>query len=167
MTPPALRSSRTGSALTIGQSLLYGVIGGLVATGVKTICELIAPPRPPGVESPLGNMLNAASLAATGEPMSESVKPFAEPAVHFIFGAVAAGVYAVVAQKLPVLRAGRGALFGFLFWLGAHEIGLPLFGFSPTPAQMSWWEQGNELVTHVIYGVVVESVLRGLARKLA
>jgi len=160
-------SSAAPSVLSLGKALFYGFVGGVVATGVKTLCELIAPPRPPGVESPLANMLNATSIAATGDPISESLKALAEPSVHFIFGAVTAAVYAAVSQKFPALRAGCGALFGFLFWLGAHEIGLPLAGFSPSPAEMSWWEQGNELVTHVIYGVVVESVLRGLARKLA
>lgn len=154
-------------ALGFGQALFYGAIAGIVGTGIKTICELIAPPRPAGVESPLANMITAASVAATGAPLSESVKMIAEPAVHFAFGTGTAAAYAVLSTKLPVLRAGRGALFGFLFWVGFHETGLPLFGFSPTPAAMSLWEQGNELVTHVIYGVVVEQVLRGFARKFA
>jgi putative membrane protein len=163
----AQQASPARGSLSIAQALLYGSVAGFVATSVKTICELIAPPRAPGVESPLANLLNSASVAATGGPLTESAKTVAEPTVHFAFGIGAAAVYAVVSQKLPVLRAGRGALFGFLFWLGFHEIGLPLFGFSPTPAQMSLWEQGNELVTHIVYGMVVEQVLRTVARKLA
>ncbi len=161
------RSRRAPGLLSIGQSLVYGLIGGVVATGVKTLCETIAPPRPPGVDSPLGNVLNAASVEFTGGPLSEAVKQIAEPSAHFVFGVGAAAVYAVVSERLPVLRAGCGAFFGFSLWLGAHEILLPLLGFSPSPAQMSVWEQGNELITHVIYGVTVELVRRGLVSKLA
>lgn len=38
-------------------------------------------------------------------------------------------------------------------------------GLSPTPAQMTLWEQGNELVTHIVFGVVLEFVRRALVRK--
>ncbi len=98
--------------LSVAQGLLYGALAGLVGTGVKTIAELIAPPRAPGVESPLANVLNSASVAATGGPLSESVKTIAEPTVHFVFGIGTAAVYAVVSQKVPVLRAGRGRRSG-------------------------------------------------------
>lgn len=155
------------SKLSLGQAFVFGFIGGVVATGIKTIVEKISPPRPPGIDSPLGNMIESASRSLTGEPLTQSMKALAEPVVHFGFGAVSAGLYVVVSERFPILRAGCGSLFGFLFWLGAHEIVLPLAGFSPSPAEMSLWEQGNELVSHVLYGVVVELVRRGLARKLA
>ncbi len=161
------RSSSPRDAVSIGKALVYGAIAGLVGAGIKTVCELIAPPRPPGVESPLGNVINAASVGVTGEPMSQSLKSFAEPALHFGFSAVSAAIYVVVSQRFPILRAGCGSLFGVLFWLGAHEIALPLCGFSPSPVQMSLWEQGDELVSHIVFGVTVELVRRGLVRKLA
>lgn len=159
-----LRASRSPVA-GIGTLLLIGVVSGLVASGVKTLCEVIAPPRPPGVQSPLGNTLDAVSVSLTGQPMPKKTKTFAEPTVHFLFGAIAGAVYAGVGRKFPIVRAGYGAFFGFSFWLLAHEIALPLLGLSPTPAQMTAWEQGNELVTHGIFGVVLEVVRRGLLRR--
>ena len=99
--------------------------------------------------------------------MSQALKSLAEPTLHFGFGAVTAGLYVVVSERFPILRAGCGSFFGVLFWLGLHETFLPLCGFSPSPAAMSLWEQGNELVSHVAYGVTVELVRRGLVRKLA
>ncbi len=165
MTADYLAGSRPPSMVSLGKAIVIGFVGGLVASGVKTLCEVISPPRPPGVQSPLGNGLDVAAMALTGEPCPESVKSIAEPAVHFFFGAMAGVVYVLVSEKLPVLRAGRGVLFGVLFWLGLHEIALPLMGLSPSPAQMTVWEQGNELVTHVIFGVVLEFVRRALVRK--
>lgn len=153
--------------LTLGKAFGFGLVAGLVGTGMKTLCEVISPPRPPGVESPLGNAINAVSRGLTGHPLQDSLKSVAEPVVHFGFGAVAAAIYVIISERFPLLRTGCGALFGFLFWLGLHEIALPLMGFSPSPAQMSLWEQGNELVSHIIFGVAVELVRRGLSRKFA
>lgn len=148
----------------LGKALVIGFAAGLVASGVKTICEKIAPPRPPGVPSPLGNALDAASIGITGHPMSDEAKAVAEPVVHFLFGAGAGAVYAMIERKVPPVRAGYGLLFGLSFWLFAHEITLPAMGLSPTPAQMSAWEQGNEFVSHGIFGLAVEFVRRWLWR---
>lgn len=150
-----------------GKAIVIGLVVGLVASGVKTICELISPPRLPGELSPLGKMIDYASVVATGEPMAESARKLTEPFVHFGFGAAAAAVYAVVSERFPILRAGCGSLFGVLFWVGVHEISLPLAGFSASPALMTFREQGNEFVSHIFFGVTVELVRRGLARNLA
>ncbi|MEP7071428.1 MAG: DUF1440 domain-containing protein [Verrucomicrobiota bacterium] len=155
------------SSLNPGKAIVYGLIAGLVGTGIKTICELISPPRPAGVSSPLGRMIDAGSVLVSREPMSQSLRAVTEPIVHFGFGAASAGVYVVVSERSPLLRAGCGTLFGFLFWLGLHEAFLPLAGFSPSPFQMTSWEQGNELVSHVFFGCTVELVRRGLTRQLA
>ncbi len=163
----AKHSAARPSALALGKAIVIGFAAGLVASGVKSLCELIAPPRPPGVPSPLANALDAAAMSATGAPMSEAAKSIAEPVVHFLFGAVAGSVYVAVARQAPVLRAGYGAFFGFSFWLLAHEIALPLMGLSPGPAQMTLWEQGDELVTHMIFGVTLEFTRRALERKWA
>ncbi|MBA3834205.1 MAG: DUF1440 domain-containing protein [Chthoniobacterales bacterium] len=161
--PPAARCV----SLSLGQAFFYGLVAGLVATGVKTVCELISPPRPPGAMSPLANMIDSTSLLVTGAALTESARSITEPVVHFGFGAVSAGVYVVLSERFPILRVGCGSLFGVLFWLGLHETFLPLAGFSPSPAQMSAWEQGNELVSHIFYGVTVELVRRCITRKLA
>ena len=152
---------------SVAKVILIGFIGGLIASGAKSICELIAPPRAEGVQSPLGNALDAMSMAVTGEPMGEGLKSIGEPALHFLFGAGAGAVYALIERKLPLIRAGYGVLFGIVFWLLLHEIALPLMGLSPTPAQMTLWEQGNELVTHIVFGVVLEAVRRAFMKNWA
>lgn len=160
-------SSAHPSPISLGKVIIVGLVAGLVGTGMKTLCEIVSPPRAPGVPSPLGNALDAASMGLTGHPVPEATKSFAEPAVHFLFGMAAGVVYVALARKIPVVRAGYGAFFGFSFWLLAHEIGLPLVGLSPTPAQMTLWEQGNELVSHIIFGATLEFVRRLGLRKWA
>jgi len=158
-------SSSRPPAIGFGKIIWIGFIGGLVASGAKLLCEMAAPPRAPGVPSPLGNALEAVAMGLTGQPMPETAKTLAEPVAHFLFGAVAGSVYAGLERKVPLVRAGSGMLFGFSFWLMAHEIGLPWMGLSPTPLQMTGWEQGNELVTHGVFGATLEFVRRTLVRK--
>lgn len=158
-------TSSNSSAVDLGRVLLIGLAAGLVATAVKTVCEIISPPRAPGVPSPLGNAINAASVAVSGHPVPEESMKIAEPVVHFLFGIAAGGVYALFVRKVPRVQAGYGMLFGFSFWLVAHKVGLPATGLSPTPAQMTLWEQGNEFVSHLIFGVSLEFVRRLGLRK--
>lgn len=155
------------SAISAGKTILIGLAAGLLATGVKTLCEIISPPRGPHVPSPLGNAIDAVSANLTGQRVSEGTMHLAEPTVHFLFGMGAGGVYALLADKIPLVRAGYGTLFGFSFWLLAHEIALPLMGLSPTPAQMTFWEQGNELISHLVFGAALEFFRRLGVRKLA
>lgn len=151
----------------IAQTFLIGLAAGFLATAVKTLCETISPPRAPGMPSPLGNAIDAVAMLATGHPLPEATKHWAEPVVHFLFGMGAGLVYALLVRKIPLVRLGYGALYGIGFWLFAHEITLPLMHLSPTPAQMTLWEQGNEFVSHIFFGVSLEFARRFAVRKLA
>lgn len=79
----------------------------------------------------------------------------------------AGAVYALLVRKIPLVRLGYGALYGIGFWLFAHEFILPLMHLSPTPAQMTLWEQGNEFVSHIFFGLSLEFARRFAVRKLA
>ncbi len=61
-----MKSGYLGSSqphgIGLGKAIVIGFVGGLIASGVKSFCEFIAPPRPPGVQSPLGNALDALSM---------------------------------------------------------------------------------------------------------
>ncbi|PZR77626.1 MAG: hypothetical protein DLM52_04095 [Chthoniobacterales bacterium] len=150
----------------IAKAIAVGIVAGIAATAVKILCEAISAPRPPGVNSPLLNGLDIMSVKMTGSQLLETVKPMAEKTAHWFFGVSAGCVYAVLAEKFSAIRAGRGVLFGVAFWLGLHEVALPLMGWSPTPAKMTQWEQGNELFSHCFYGLTLELVRRGLRKKL-
>lgn len=102
-------------------------------------------------------------MGITGHPVDEPTKKILEPIVHFVFEMATGGAYPVLVREFTLVRAGYGALFGICFWLGAHEIGLPSMNLSPTPAQMTLWEQGNEFVAHIFFGFALEFARRFLA----
>lgn len=166
MNSPSFPSSKSAS-IGIGRLFLIGLGAGFFATVIKTVCELISAPRAPGVPSPLANAIDAVAMGITGHPVDEPTKKILEPIVHFVFGMATGGVYAVLVREFTLVRAGYGALFGICFWLGAHEIGLPLMNLSPTPARMTLWEQGNEFVSHIFFGFALEFARRFLGRKAA
>ncbi len=156
-----------GSEVGFVKLILIGLAAGFAATAIKTVCELISPPRAPGVPSPLGNAINAVAMGLTGHPLPEETLKVAEPVVHFIFGMGAGAVYALLVKKIPLTRLAYGTVFGIGFWVVAHEIVLPLMGLSSTAAQMTLWEQGNEFVSHILFGVALEFTRRFGVRKLA
>ncbi len=157
-------SRPVASRLTVRNVLIAGLLAGLAGTAVKTVCELISAPRAPGVPSPLLNMIQWGWHAATGHGVADRLAPTLEKGAHWVFGTATGAAYCLVAEKRPLVRLGYGAAFGVAFWLVLHEVLLPLAGFSPSPAQMTLWEQGNELVSHAFYGMGVELMRRFLRR---
>ena len=149
----------------LGQALLAGVIAGLVGTAVKTICEAVVPPRPPGQESPLGVGIRLISTHYTGHDLDEFTKRRVEQLVHWGFGTATTVGYAVVAEYVPIATIGRGLGFAVVFWIAAHEIFIPAVGWSPWPPGLTLWEQGNELASHCFYGVSAEMTRRLIRRR--
>lgn len=147
---------------TVRNVLLAGLLAGLAGTAVKTVCELISAPRAPGVPSPLLNMIQSVSHGLTGHGVAESLAPTLEKSVHWFFGTSTGIAYCLIAERRPMVRLGYGAAFGVAFWAVLHEVLLPLAGFSPSPLHMTLWEQGNELVSHALYGMGVELTRRAL-----
>lgn len=147
-------------------AFLAGLAGGVVGTGVKTLCEIISPPRMPGEWSPLGKGIGVVMVALTGHDLPEPAQHMAENIVHWIFGSSAGVVYALLAEEFTWVTIGYGAAFGVAFWVTFHEILLPLIGWSGTPAVMTFHEQINELISHILYGIALELTRRVIVKKL-
>ena len=150
----------------VRKAALAGVIAGLVGTAVKTICEAAVPPRPAGQESPLGVGIRLISTHYTGHDLDEAVKHRVEQLVHWGFGVFTTVGYAIVAEYVPIVTIARGVGFGFAFWLVAHEIVVPAIGWSPWPPGLTLWEQGNEAVSHVLFGVSAELTRQLIRRRV-
>jgi uncharacterized membrane protein YagU involved in acid resistance len=54
--------------------------------------------------------------------------------------------------------------FGLAVWLGAHVITVPALGLAEPPTRRPRSKEGLELLLHVVYGAVTETVRR-LARQ--
>ena len=137
-----------------------GLVGGLVATGAKTLAESIYPPRVHGERNP-----TEVAVEKLGADSKQTTAKKAEAeGVHWAFGALAGAAYGVVAEVYPQVTARNGITFGMTLMAFAHEGALPALGLSAEPKDQKPREQRSEMVTHVVYGVVAETV-RKLVRK--
>jgi putative membrane protein len=139
---------------------LAGLIGGLIATAAKTAAEKLYPPRTHGEPEP-----PAVMAEKLGQPKAETAqKKVVEESIHWTFGALAGAAYGVIAELYPQVTAKGGATFGLALMTVTHEGALPALGLAATPEKQENREKRSEMATHVVYGVVCETV-RGLVRK--
>lgn len=139
---------------------LAGLIGGLIATAAKSAAEKIYPPRTHGEPEPpavLAEKLGQPRLETTG-------KKAVEEGIHWTFGALAGAAYGVMAELYPAVTAKNGATFGIALMSVTHEGALPALGLSASPEEQEGREKRSEMATHVVYGVVCETV-RSVVRK--
>jgi putative membrane protein len=138
------------------KGVVAGLVGGLVATAAKTIAAKLYPPRTHGEPEP--PTLLAERIAA--HELSPRQKIVATDAIHWGFGAMAGAAYGALAEYYPAATAKEGAAFGVTLASLTHEGALPLAGLSRDPANQTAQEKSSEMVTHIVYGVVTETVRR-------
>ncbi|WP_258805783.1 DUF1440 domain-containing protein [Pseudarthrobacter sp. NS4] len=90
----------------------------------------------------------------TGQPNPSGV------ALHYALGILPGALHAVVRRKVPVMQAGGGALYGFGLFVINDEVVAPALGLASGPTEYPWQAHARGAVTHVVLGVVTESLLR-------
>jgi putative membrane protein len=151
--PPRRRRS-------VFKGFVAGAIGGLVGAAAKAAGEAVYPPRTQGQIPPPAVLVNRMA----GRSLSEEEEEVSVQAIHWGFGALAGGVYGVLAEYHPAVTRRVGASFGLALCGITHASALPMMGLTERPGDQPAREHASELVTHVIYGVVTE-LTRRLARK--
>jgi putative membrane protein len=147
---------------SLAKGLLAGLIGGLVATAAKTLAERIYPPRTHGEPEPpevLAEKLAGHELAATQ-------KEVATEAIHWGFGALTGAAYGALVEYYPAATAKEGAGFGMALSSLTHGTMLPAMGLGAAPEEQTTRERTSEMATHVVYGVVTETVRRVVRKML-
>jgi hypothetical protein len=81
-------------------------------------------------------------------------------AVHYGLGMVPGALYAAARDEVPALRAGNGALYGLGLFVMNDEVAAPLMGVASGPGAYPWQAHARGLISHVVLGVVTESVLK-------
>ena len=147
---------------SLAKGLLAGLIGGLVATAAKTLAEKVYPPRTQGEPEPPAVL--AEKLA--GHELEGSTKAVAEESIHWTFGAFAGAVYGAVAEYYPAATAKEGASFGLTLAAMTHQTALPMMGLSAPTQEQTSREQTSEMTTHVVFGLVTETVRRTVRKLL-
>ena len=149
-------------AKSLAKGLLAGLIGGLVATVAKSVAEKFYPPLPHDDSDPCA--LPAEAL--TGEDLAV-LHEKATRRFHWGVDALAGAAYGAVAEFYPAATAKDGAGFGVTLASLKQDGALPILGLAPQPARKTTRERAREMTTHVIFGVVTESVRRVVRRLLA
>jgi uncharacterized membrane protein YagU involved in acid resistance len=141
---------------------IAGAGGGIVGGAVKLACEAIVPPRAPDREPPPGVLVADIVRRANGRELSKSEKERAAMTIHWVFSTLSGALYGFIVEAVPSTQESQGIPFGFVLWIGLHEIALPLLHATPTLGKLPIAEQINESITHCIYGFSVEKTRRSL-----
>lgn len=152
--PPASRS--------LAKGLLAGAIGGAVATAAKTALGKVYPPRTPAQPEPPAVL--AEKIA--GHELSPAKKELASETIHWAFGIATGAAYGALAEYYPAATSRDGVNFGMTLMALTHEASLPAIGLSAPPANQTQREKTSEIASHVVYGVVTETVRRMLRKVL-
>jgi putative membrane protein len=147
---------------SLAKGLLAGLIGGIVATAAKSFAEKIYPPRTHGEPEPPAVL--AEKLA--GHPLHGGEKTAAEEAIHWGFGAMTGAAYGALAEYYPAATSKDGAAFGMALTSLTHGTALPAMGLSAEPEEQTARERTSEMATHVVYGMVTETVRRFVRKML-
>lgn len=149
------------TARSLMKGIIAGMVGGIVATGVKTLGEKFYPPRTHGEPEPTDVLTEKLS----GSSLQGSSKAMAAETIHWGFGAFTGAAYGALAEFYPAATAKEGASFGLTLMALTHESALPALGLSAGTEDQTTREHASEMVTHVLFGVTTE-VVRSLVRKL-
>jgi putative membrane protein len=150
---------------SLAKGMLAGMIGGVVATAGKTLAERAFPPKK---QSSAGTQLLLAEKIAgkVGHDLSVREKQVMAHTLHWGFGAVAGAAYGGVAEYFPAATGKDGANFGMALATLTHEGGLPVLGLAGRPRPQSGVDRTNEMVSHVVFGLITETVRRFVRKRL-
>jgi putative membrane protein len=146
---------------SLAKGMLAGLIGGLVATAAKTFAEKIYPPHTHGQPEPLAVLAEK----LIGHELVGAQKTTAVETIHWGFGALTGAAYGALAEYYPQATAKDGAAFGMALTSLTHGTALPALGLSDEAHEQTTRERTSEMATHVVYGMVTETVRR-IARKM-
>ncbi|WP_090588324.1 DUF1440 domain-containing protein [Arthrobacter subterraneus] len=100
----------------------------------------------------------------TGAPLPTREPSGAGIAVHYALGILPGALYAAARRKYPALTAGHGTLYGFGLFVLMDEITAPALGLASGPAKYPWQAHARGLVSHLVLGIVTETVLGAFRR---
>lgn len=154
-------------AKSLAKGLLAGLIGGLVATAAKSLAERIYPPRSEGeMRHGEPEPMEALAERLAGHELVGTEKEVAVEAIHWGFGALSGAAYGALAEYYPAATAKDGAGFGMALASLTHESALPAMGLAAEPEDQTTRERTSEMASHVVFGVVTETVRRVVRRML-
>ena len=159
---------------------LAGALGGAIGTVALTAFQMSSLKATQAIESRLGagdtyskqqealleifeeaHTRTAEAVAdAAGVDLTPKQRKAAAPVTEFAFGIICAGVYGALAEYLPIVTAGAGAVYGAVLFTGASIVVLPAIGYVPSAQDRTPVQHLGGLTSNVLYGSVTEAVRR-------
>jgi putative membrane protein len=149
---------------SLAKGMLAGLIGGLVATAAKSIAE-VYPSKTRGEPEPPAALARAST--ELGPRLTKTEKTAAVETIPWGFGALTGLAYGALAEYFPAATAQDGASFGLALATLTHETALPATGLAAEFQEQTARERSREIATHVVYGLMVETVRRFVRKRLA
>jgi len=94
------------------------------------------------------------AVTGTRPPPSQELR--LGTAAHYALSASLGVVYALMEERRPSMRAGRGALYGAVVWVVADEGVVPALGLSRGPRELGPGVLLYGLAAHIVYGLSLE-----------
>jgi len=101
-----------------------------------------------------------------GRSLTREEQQKAGPIVHYAFASVVGSAYGVAAEYAPAVKKVAGVPFGAALFVGADEIALPALKLSRGPREYPVSTHIYGLSSHIVYGLTIELVRRGVRAAL-
>lgn len=132
---------------------LAGVAGGVAGTAAMVVAGRLLAPSEPEMVPP--EVLPAGSADVHG--LVDRVAGGAVgPSFHWTFGALAGGVYGMLAEVWPRVTEGNGSAFGIAVNFALHGESLPKLASTLKDVEAAGREQ--EMTGHAVFGMTAEFV---------
>jgi putative membrane protein len=153
-----IHSSRRRNRPSLWKGFVAGAIGGLAGSAAKAAAESLYPPRIEGQPVPPVVLAEKVSGRQLNLQLNSDQKKRVAMVVHRFFGTLTGGIYGALAEHQRWITSAGGTLFAAGLLLATHEAALPALGLSAPPSRQVPREQASEAVTHLVYGITVESL---------
>lgn len=138
------------------------------APGADRLGRGVQPPQAEGLaeDDATVRVGTLAYRAVTGSEPSGAARPWLGTAAHYAFAATVGACYALMKERIPLMRAGYGTLYGTAVWIVADETIMPALRLSRGPRQLPAGVHAYALAGHWVYGLTVDFVTRyGIGRR--
>lgn len=118
--------------------------------------------RPRGMDP--AHLMADTTAKAAGRDLQPAQPNLPGVAMHYSLGIGPGAVYSVLNERVPVMGAGRGALYGLGLFLIQDEALNSMIGFAGRPRDYPWQDHARGLIAHVVYGMAMDAGVRSLKR---
>lgn len=101
-----------------------------------------------------------------GRSLTREEQQKAGPIVHYAFASLVGSAYGAAAEFAPAVKKAAGVPFGAALFVGADEVALPALKLSRGPHEYPISTHIYGLSSHIVYGLTIELVRRGVRAAL-